>query len=183
MNCPTDEILRARVDEELAPEERAAVDQHIAECPACQSRSKAVSAAAARVGTLLGTLDVSASAAESNPQMALARFKARLNPHEERVPLLARIFAPRWRFAWAASLAAVIVAGSLCGVGPAPRRAGGVDRQTGAAEHVQVRRPAGGAEGNKNRARAYSGLRTAAGARPGEGHSRMRPARRLPPGR
>ena len=113
MNCPTDDILRARVDEELAPAERAAVDQHIAECPACQSRSKAVSATAVRVGTLLGTLDVSASAVESNPEMALARFKARLNPHEERVPLLARIFAPRWRFAWAASLAAVIVAGSL----------------------------------------------------------------------
>ncbi len=113
MNCPTDEILRARVDEELAPAERAAVDQHIAECPACQSRSRAVSAAAARVGTLLGTLNAPVSAAESNPQMALARFKARLNPQEERVPLLARIFAPRWRFAWAASLAAVIVAGSL----------------------------------------------------------------------
>jgi hypothetical protein len=113
MNCPTDEILRARMDEELAPAEKAAVDQHIAECPACQSRSKAVSAAAARVGTLLGTLDVPASSSESNPQMALARFKARLNPQEERVPLLARIFAPRWRFAWAASLAAVIVAGSL----------------------------------------------------------------------
>ncbi len=113
MNCPTDEILRARVDEELAPEEKAAVDQHIAECPTCQSRSKAVSAAAARVGTLLGTLDVPASAAENNPQMALARFKARLNPQAERVPLWSRIFAPRWRFAWAASLAAVIVAGSL----------------------------------------------------------------------
>jgi hypothetical protein len=113
MNCPTDEILRARMDEELAPAEKAAVDQHITECPACQSRSKAVSAAAARVGTLLGTLDVPASSSESNPQMALARFKARLNPQEERVPLLARIFAPRWRFAWAASLAAVIVAGSL----------------------------------------------------------------------
>jgi len=113
MNCPTDEILRARVDEELAPAERAAVDQHIAECPACQSRSKAVSAAAARVGTLLGMLDVPAAATESNPQMALARFKARLNPQEERVPFLARIFAPRWRFAWAASLAAVIVASSL----------------------------------------------------------------------
>lgn len=35
----------------------------------------------------------------------------------------------------------------------------------------------------KNRTRAYSGLRAAAGAHPGEGHARMRPARRLPPGR
>ncbi|HEY1467732.1 MAG TPA: zf-HC2 domain-containing protein [Candidatus Acidoferrum sp.] len=113
MNCPTDEILRALLDGELAPAESAAVDKHIAECPACQSRSKAVSAAAARVGTLLGSLDVPASAGESNPQMALARFKARLNPQEERVPFLTRIFAPRWRFAWAASLAAVILAGSL----------------------------------------------------------------------
>ena len=101
MNCPTDEILRALLDGELAPAESAAVHQHIAECPACQSRSKAVSAAAARVGTLLGSLDVPASSAESNPQMALARFKARLNPQEQGVPLLSRIFAPRWRFAWA----------------------------------------------------------------------------------
>jgi len=85
MNCPTDEILRARVDEELAPAERAAVDKHIAECPACQSRSKAVSGTAARVGTLLGFLDGPASSAESNPQIALARFKARLKPQEERV--------------------------------------------------------------------------------------------------
>lgn len=113
MNCPTDEILRARLDGELAPAESTAVDRHIAECPACQSRSKAVSAAAARVGTLLGSLDVPASPAESNPQMALARFKARLNPQEQRVPLLTRIFAPRWRFAWTASLAVVILAGSL----------------------------------------------------------------------
>jgi putative zinc finger protein len=113
MNCPTDEMLRALLDGELAPAESAAVDKHIAECPACQSRSKAVSAAAARVGTLLGTLNVPASSSESNPQMALARFKARLNPQEERVPFLTRIFAPRWRFAWAASLAAVILAGSL----------------------------------------------------------------------
>ena len=113
MNCPTDEILRAREDGELAAEESSAVDKHIAECPACQSRSKAVSAAAARVGTLLGTLDVPASAAESNPQMALARFKARLNPQEERLPFLSRIFATRWRFAWATALAAAILAGSL----------------------------------------------------------------------
>jgi hypothetical protein len=113
MNCPTDEILRARVDEELAPAERAAVDKHIAECSACQSRSKAVSGTAARVGTLLGSLDGPASSDESNPQMALARFKARLKPQEERVSLLTRIFAPRWRFAWAASLVAVILAVSL----------------------------------------------------------------------
>ncbi len=113
MNCPTDEVLRARVDQELAPAESAAVDKHIAECPACQSRSKAVSATAERVGTLLGTLDAPASTADSNPQMALARFKARLNPQQESLPLVTRIFAPRWRFAWAASLAAVIVAGAL----------------------------------------------------------------------
>jgi len=113
MNCPTDEILRARVDEELAPAEGAAVDRHIAECPACQSRSKAVSGTAARVGTLLGYLDGPASSAESNPQMTLARFKARLKPQEERVSLLTRIFASRRRFAWAASLAAIILTVSL----------------------------------------------------------------------
>jgi hypothetical protein len=113
MNCPTDEVLRARVDEQLTPAERVAVDTHIAECPACQGRSKAVSATAAHVSTLLRTLDVPAPPNETSAKIALARFKAQLNAQEERVPLLARIFAPRWRFAWAASLAAVVLAGSL----------------------------------------------------------------------
>src|SRR5271167_3050886 len=113
MNCLTDEILRARVDEELSPAERVAVEEHLAECPACQTRNKALSAAATRVGLLLGTLDVPVAPVETNPQMALARFKARLNPPGERGPFLTRIFAPRWRFAWAAALAAVILFGSL----------------------------------------------------------------------
>lgn len=113
MNCPTDDILRARVDGELRPAERVALEEHLAECPGCQTRNKAVSAAAVRVGSLLGTLDVPVSPAGTNPQMALARFKARLNAQEERVPILARIFATRWRFAWGGSLAAVILFGSL----------------------------------------------------------------------
>ncbi len=113
MNCPTDDVLRACVDEELVPEEKAAVDKHLAECPACQAKSKAVSATAARVGMLLGSLEVPASRAEANPQMALARFKARLEPQGYRVPLISRIFASRWRFAWTGSLAAAILLGAL----------------------------------------------------------------------
>lgn len=113
MSCPTDEILRARMDEELGPAERVAVDEHLAECPACQARNKAVSGAAARVGTLLGTLNVPAAPSETNPQMALAHFRARLNPQEERVLFFSRMFAPRWRFGWVSALAAVIVFGSL----------------------------------------------------------------------
>lgn len=113
MNCPTDEILRARLDEELAQGVRDAVDKHLAECPACHTRSKAVSAATSRVSTLLQSLDGPASPAETNPQMALARLKARIIPEEERAPFFSRVFAPRWRFAWAASLAAAILFGSL----------------------------------------------------------------------
>jgi Putative zinc-finger len=113
MNCLTDELLRARMDEELTPQEKVAVDKHLAECPACQARSKTVAATAAKVSTLMGSLNASASPGEADPHMALARFKARLDAREQHVPFLSRLFAPRWRFAWAASAAAVILFGSL----------------------------------------------------------------------
>ncbi len=56
-------------------------------------------------------------------------------------------------------------------------------RAAGAAEHGEGIWPAEGAEGNTNRTWANSELKTAAGVRPGEGHARIRPAPRLPPGR
>jgi anti-sigma factor RsiW len=113
MNCPTDNALRSYVDHELAPLEAAELEAHLASCPACRVRAEALSSAALRVGAHLASLDGPASVAEANPQIALARFRTNLASIESRPSFFARVFAARWRFAWAASLGALLLALSL----------------------------------------------------------------------
>jgi anti-sigma factor RsiW len=113
MNCPSDDVLRAYLDAELDPQEILELRNHLQNCPACEARLRALSASALRVASKLAALDLPPSAAEMNPQMALARFKANLPADEGRVPFFARVFSRRWRFAWAASLAAAVLAISL----------------------------------------------------------------------
>ncbi|HTZ49084.1 MAG TPA: zf-HC2 domain-containing protein [Verrucomicrobiae bacterium] len=113
MNCPTEHALRAYIDNELDPTEIAAIKEHLVSCPACPLRLETFSAAALRVASRFHSLDAPPSAAETNPQAALARFKANLSASEERVPFFARLFSPRWRFVWASSFAAVVLLISL----------------------------------------------------------------------
>jgi hypothetical protein len=113
MNCPNDEVLRAYLDAELGPPQIAELKNHLQACAGCEARFQALSVSALRVASKLATLDAPPSAAEANSQIALARFKANLPSAEERLPFFTRIFARRWRFAWAASLAAAVLAISL----------------------------------------------------------------------
>jgi hypothetical protein len=113
MNCPNDEILRAYLDAELDPPQIAELNNHLQACAACEARFQALSASALRVASKLATLDAPPSAVEANSQIALARFKANLPSAEEGLPFFTRVFARRWRFAWAASLAAGVLALSL----------------------------------------------------------------------
>lgn len=113
MNCPTESTLRAYIDSELDPAGISDIKAHLPSCSTCQLRLEALSAAALRVASQLNSLDAPPSAAETNPQAALARFKANLRAGEERVPFFARLFSPRWRFAWAASFAVAVLLISL----------------------------------------------------------------------
>jgi len=113
MNCPTDNTLRAYLDHEFEPLDPAEFQTHLASCPTCRERAGALSSSALRVGTHLASLDAPPSLSESNPQVALARFKANLAALESHPSLFARIFSPRWRFAWTASLAALLIGLSL----------------------------------------------------------------------
>lgn len=113
MNCPTDNALRSCVDHELEPLEAAELQAHLASCPACRLRTEALSSAALRVGAHLASLDGPASVAEANLQIALARFRTNLASIESRPSFFARVFAARWRFAWTASLGALLLALSL----------------------------------------------------------------------
>lgn len=113
MNCPMDNTLRAYLDAELSPNDLSEVRQHLQMCPACEARLQALSATAQRVGSQLASLDAPPSASEANPQIALARFQAKLAESEQPIAFFARIFASRWRFAWAGSLAAAVLVLSL----------------------------------------------------------------------
>lgn len=116
MNCPADTTLRAYLDAELSPEDSSELQQHLQSCSACQVRFRELSATASRVASRLALLDAPPSTLEVNPQIALARFNANL-PHAEEdpapLPFFARLFSPRSRFAWAASLAGVALVISL----------------------------------------------------------------------
>ncbi|HUN63095.1 MAG TPA: zf-HC2 domain-containing protein [Candidatus Sulfotelmatobacter sp.] len=113
MNCPTESTLRAYLDSELDPAEISAVKAHLESCPACQLHLETLSAAVRRVASQLNSLDAPPSAAEANPQAALALFQANLPAEAERVPFFARLFSPRWRIAWAASFAVAVLLISL----------------------------------------------------------------------
>jgi hypothetical protein len=113
MNCPDESTLRAYLDGELNPAEIADLKNHFQACPMCEARLQGLSTTAQRVTSQLASLSAPPSALEANPQIALARLKAQLDAPEERVPFFAGIFGRRWRFAWAASLAAAVLAISL----------------------------------------------------------------------
>ena len=114
MNCLSDQALRAYIDQEIAPAEASQIAQHLASCPGCQARFEVLSTTALRVGAHLASLDAPPTTAEVNPQIAWTRFQAHLaSAPDQRAPFLSRLFSRRWRFAWAASLAAAILVISL----------------------------------------------------------------------
>jgi Putative zinc-finger len=109
MNCPSDSMLRAYLDAELDPLEVSALNDHLQSCTACEARRQALSGAALRVASQLASLGTAGDEVEMNPQIAWARFKASLPAPEVRLPFVSRIFARRWRFAWAATLATAVL--------------------------------------------------------------------------
>lgn len=109
MNCLSDGALRAYFDNELSDSERTQAQLHLENCAPCRERSHALSHIASRVGTQLNALQDVDNAQQESAQFALARFKSRLHTREKPVALLHRIFVPRWRFAWAAAVAAAIM--------------------------------------------------------------------------
>ena len=121
MNCPSEEMLRAYHDGELAGGEltggqRAEMEGHVANCAECRARLAEISVIAARVQERLHALEADAAGAEgaaTDAHAALARFRARVGDEEDRAPILARLFAPRWRLAWAAGAVAAILLVSL----------------------------------------------------------------------
>jgi hypothetical protein len=114
MNCLSEEMLRAYHDGEVAGENRREMESHVAGCAECRARLATISKISTRVQAQLGSLEDSAANAPAlDARAALARFKALHGDEEESAPIWARLFARRWRLAWAAGAVAAILLVSL----------------------------------------------------------------------
>jgi hypothetical protein len=113
MNCPSENMLRAYHDGELSGAERGEVESHLSNCAQCREQLGQIAEMADRVQGRLHALDASNAEVTADAHVALARFQARHAGDEERTGILARLFARRWRFAWAAGAVAAILAVSL----------------------------------------------------------------------
>lgn len=99
--------LRAYLDDESA--ERATVERHLTTCADCRARADEMTTRAEFIGARFAAL---ASAAPlPSPQVALARFKTRHLRKE--IPLMRKIFAPRYRVAWTMIALVALIAVSM----------------------------------------------------------------------
>ena len=112
MKCPSQGVLRAYLDQELPAQEPNEIEAHLEDCAGCRKLAHELSTLAERVDAQLLSLDVPKTAAEENPQLALASFKARLDVREERISFIALI-DKRWRPAWVTGMAATVLLASL----------------------------------------------------------------------
>jgi hypothetical protein len=105
--------LRAYIDQQLAESERNRAASHLSSCAVCRTRAEKMLARSSSVAARLGVLDAIDPQEHTapSPHLALARFKEQRLRKE--IPLMNRIFAPRYRVAWGVMAAIVLIAGSM----------------------------------------------------------------------
>lgn len=112
--CPADEMLRARLDGELSPSESVELDNHLTACAFCRERAEAVERQAQEIRGVFANLAPTPEEPVTDPGLALARFKARQRSAEAAAPSpFGRLFARRWRPAWAALGVACLALGAF----------------------------------------------------------------------
>jgi len=117
--CPSDEILRAKFDGELSATEARELESHLAACAGCRERAEALERQAEEVREIFSALPPLPDHPLTDPGIALARLKARQRSAEAEAPSFwGRLFARRWRPAWA-TLAVIGLALGLFSFHPA----------------------------------------------------------------
>ncbi|MGH9468860.1 MAG: hypothetical protein ACRD1N_00795 [Terriglobia bacterium] len=109
MNCLSESLMRAKLDNELAADVREELERHLGACQKCCERMQAIANDAERVSGALSALDESF---QTNPRMAYAHFQARSEGAEEspaRGGFLTRIFSAHPLPAGAGAVVAVLV--------------------------------------------------------------------------
>ena len=113
MNCLSESTLRAYLDGELAGASRAEAEIHLSVCARCLEKLEKLTEMARRVQGRLNSLDSPVAGPAIDPYAALAHFQAQHSEGEKRTPILARLFARRWRLAWAVGAVGTILLVSL----------------------------------------------------------------------
>ena len=108
--------LRAWLDHELLEAQRQAADAHLAGCPTCQEKAEALRQRAALVGARLETL--APPVIEQSPAARGALHAGRLNldaymQRKEQATMFDKLFARRFRPAWAAVGVVLVLALAL----------------------------------------------------------------------
>jgi len=104
-------MLRARLDGELSPSELEAAERHLASCQGCWKCGEALARQADEVKSLFGSLSPLPGENLSNAKGAFAQWKAEHYQDPAAGPGRRwRILTPRWRPAWGALAAAILVA-------------------------------------------------------------------------
>lgn len=76
--------LRAYLDEQVTPEERRRVDEHLCTCAKCRQRMQALASRRDRAAAALASLPTPQDAETVHPREALARFRQRFGIHERK---------------------------------------------------------------------------------------------------
>ncbi len=128
MTCLTEEQLLASIDGGIAPNERAALDAHLAGCASCR-------ASLAELGALVGDL---AAPPEFDEDAHVKSVMARL---DDARPLAVRTARPRWQIVAPMVSAFALAAGALLFVrgGSAPPPEPAFTARGGASEHTLAR--------------------------------------------
>ena len=135
MTCVSEGTLRAYCDGELDPAERLEVGNHLENCPDCRKHSEDLASLAGRVHEHLLALRMPADGVPVEPRVALVRFKAQHQGHNEGASMIARLFARRWRPVWVAGIAIAFLA--VCLTFPSARSFAQRVLQTVRVERVQ----------------------------------------------
>lgn len=109
---PNEGHLRAFLDGELSQGERTRLQAHIDHCPRCRQRFESLHARAAHMQAVLAALEPAPDETAASVHTARARFETYLST-KEKIPMLNKLFTPRWRLAWVALAIVAILAASL----------------------------------------------------------------------
>ena len=93
--------LRAYLDDDLAPPERARAAEHMAKCQTCRDQREALSGRAAAVAARMASLDPSPLEARLPSSSAYQHFREHITRKEQQ-SMLQKLFSHQYRLVWAA---------------------------------------------------------------------------------
>jgi hypothetical protein len=109
---PNEGQLRAFLDNGLSETDLTRMQAHFDICPACRQNSETMRLRLGQVQSALVALDPVPQEGVSSAQDALFHFEA-YSSTKEKIPMFQKLFAPRFRIAWAVLIITVVLAAAI----------------------------------------------------------------------